>query len=224
VPSAPNADTLKIILSARVGPKAVTKQGITWGKQRYFANELISYIGRSVEVRRDEDDLGALFIFDSDGRYLCTAINHERSGFSEREFAMEYACQQKKWEKDAKAELRRVRAGVSIETLKQSALRRDAELAGKLITLPAPVATVQATAPQPVRNAEPATIHHLPAPRTNGDIAARVARTEQLLADHASGHVIDPNGLALAQAFVTGPAYRAFKMQNSDTKQGSETA
>jgi putative transposase len=224
VPVAPNADTLKIILSARVGPKAVTKQGITWSKQRYFANELISYIGRTVEVRRDEDDLGALFIFDGDGTYLCTAVNHERSGFSEREFAMEYARQQKTWEKDAKAELRRVRAGVSIETLKRSVLRRDAELAGKLITLPAPVATAQATTPQPVRNAEPATIHHLPAPRTNGDIAARVARTEQLLADHESGHVIDPSSLALAQAFVTGPAYRAFKMQNSDNNKGSEHA
>ena len=219
----PPIDRLKQVLTAFVGNRQIGKKGLRWNGASYWCAELAGWIGRSVHVRRDEDELGVLLVFDGEGRFIGEAVNHERSGLSEREFAMAGRSHQRALDKLQKAERRALQRAFSPEEARLAILRRDAESAGKLVTLP--VAPAPRSVEQPANGgfnrASPplhsATILALPAPKAAGDVATRAARSEQLITAHAEGHDVDPNALALAQAFVTGTTYRAFKAHNQIT-------
>ncbi|MFV3496931.1 hypothetical protein ACNJE5_21385, partial [Mycobacterium tuberculosis] len=71
-----------------------------------------------------------------DGQYIATAVNAERSGLSEERFAVEARRQQAAWMAEQRAELRAKRRDFSFERARDDLLRRDAEAAGKLATLP----------------------------------------------------------------------------------------
>ncbi len=89
---APSADELRIVLSAHVGTRKVGKRGIEWKRGRYWSPALVDFIGQDVMVRRDEDELGELMIFDADGRFIDIAVNHQRAGMSEERFALAAAA------------------------------------------------------------------------------------------------------------------------------------
>ena len=216
----PPVDRLKQVLTAFVGNRMIGKKGLLWNGGSYWCAELAGWIGRNVHVRRDEDELGVLLVFEGDGRFIGEAVNHGRSGLSEREFAMAARHHQRALDKVQKAETRAMQRAFSPEEARLAILRRDAEAAGKLVTLPVAsrieqpaIEGFKVVAPQ----VQSATVHALPAPRTQGDIAARILRSEKLIADHAEGHEVDAGALALAQAFLTGPMCRAFKAQNEQT-------
>lgn len=210
--AAPCEDTLRIALSALVGRARVGKRGVQWKRGRYWSAALAAWVGRMVQVRRDEEDLGALFVFDEDGRFIDTAVNAHRSGLSEEAFAAAARAQQATYMNAARADVRAAQSRFGFEQARDQLLRRDAEAAGKLVALPRPVEP--RVTPQLASFEVPPvapTVLRLPvaAPRQDpGALEERVARAEQLVADAAAGCEVDPKQLEWARAFVTGPAFR----------------
>lgn len=202
----PGRDRLLIALSAFVGAMVVGKRGVQWKRGRYWAPELAAYVGRPVSVRRDEDELGELFIFDETGQFICKALNAERSGLSEEAFAIEARRNQAAFMNKARAELRQKQSRFRFEDARDALLRRDAEAAGKLTVLPRP--TAERSTPVLDSLAEPTP---LPQPIDPNVVASRVARADRLLALAADGHDVPADELAWAEAFARGPAYAGFK-------------
>lgn len=217
VPSAaaPAENTLRIALSKQEGPMMVTKRGVRWRNGRYWSAALAPWIGRMVQVRRDEEDLGALFVFDEDGRFIDTAVNAMRSGLSQQAFAAAAKANQAAHMKEVRAVIREKQRRFSFDKARDALLRQEAEAAGKLVALPRP--TVERSTPQidsfqtahapvPITSAPKAS-----APQSTAAVSERAARAERLIADHDAGHEVDAQQLAWARAFVAGPTYAAHR-------------
>lgn len=222
--SAPSEDVLKIALSALVGSAKVGKRGVQWKRGRYWAAALAPFVGRQVIVRRDEDDLGALFIFDEDGNFIDTAVNHERAGLTEEQFALEAGRQQRAFMNEARAELRTKQRRFTFEDARDGILRRDAEEAGKLVSLPLPTRTGStpqldsiANAPQPelpsAASIEDAVRRTTPkAKKPELSAAQKVAWVDQILEADRVGAAVDPDELQRARLYAGSSAYRAEKV------------
>lgn len=222
--AAPPANQLLIALSAYVGASLVGKRGIQWKKGRYWSSALVPFIGRSVMLRRDEDDLGALFVFDEDGRYIDTAIDHERAGLSEREFAMAARRHQEQHMKPAREELRAKMRAFDFTKARDTLMRQEAERAGILVSLPRP--TVERTStqldslaplpPTPMPSAAElarAEARFTRPPRVaDTPIATKVADADTILAAALAGETVDPTELRRARAYAASTEYRAEKM------------
>jgi putative transposase len=209
--AAPDREVVARALTAFVGNLIVGKRGLRWKGGRYWSAELAPFIGKAVHVRRDENDLGALLVFDDADQFIGTAINHERSGLGEQEFAMAARRHQAAHEKRAKADVKAAMRRYPIERARGELLRADAVAAGRLAVLPTPESNVQKTQ----KNA-PATVHRLPnasTPSSHDQVAARVERAEWLIAQATEGHEIAENELAWAKAFVAGATYQWAKAE-----------
>lgn len=222
--AAPSEDVLKIALSAFVSHATVGKRGVQWKGGRYWAPALAAFMGQQVQVRRDEDDLGALFIFDADGHFIDVAVNHERAGLSEQEFAEAARRQQAAVMNQQRAELRDKKRAFSMEEARDALLRSDAEAAGKLRHLPLPTTkewTPQvesiAAAPEPtmpsaaeIERAFAQTAPVAAAPAI--PISDRVRDADRVLAAADRGEQVDPTELQRATLFASSNAYRAEKL------------
>lgn len=219
---APEADVLRMALSKAEGDYTVGKRGVNWRGGRYWSPALAAHVGRQVHVRRDEDDLGALLIFDEARRFIDVAINHARAGLSEVEFATIARNQQARWMADARAEVRSKQKRFKLEDAVQARLRADAEAANKLITLPRPTAafstptldSLKAPAAPEVRTDEElqraaARIAPKTAART---VADKIAECDAILAAAARGEAVDDATLRRARAYEGSSEYRAEKM------------
>lgn len=224
---APDEGTLKLLLSALVGQAQVTKRGITWKKGRYWTAPLAGYVGCTVILRRDEDDLGALYVFDEDQRYIGTAVNAERSGLSDRDFAVEARRQQAALMNAQRAEMREKKRKFSFEDARSALLRRDAEEAGKLVTLPvrtvehqtaaiASIADAPATLPSPAEVEIAQARYPAPSASAPRTFEERMAEADRIMADHAAGRPVDPEALSRARVFTSSHEYRAEKMLTAD--------
>lgn len=176
-------------------------------------------------VRRDEDDLGALFIFDLDGRYIDTAVNAGRSGFSDEAFAREARRDQQVFMTAARKELRGKVRDFSFEDARDRLLRRDAEAAGKLTTLPVPTRERTTTMLESTRAlpAAPDSIHLPEATRQLASpmrraltVPERIAETDRILAAHGTGQEVDADDLKAARLFASSAEYRADKLIQAD--------
>lgn len=223
--AAPDEGALKLALSAFVAVATVTKRGITWKKGRYWAAPLAAFVGRQVQLRRDEGDLGELFVFDADGRYIATAVNAERSGLSDQQFAVQARRQQAEWMAQARADIRAKQKAFRFEDARDALLRQDAEAAGKLVTLPVrsePLSTpMLASIPDPMPDlpsapALDAAVARTRRPRPAASPEERIAETDRLLALHAAGQPVDPEALRAARLHAQSSEYRADKILRAD--------
>ncbi len=219
---APDAETVRRALSAFVANSTITKRGLRWKKARYWCPELAAYMNKTVHVRRDEDDLGALLVFDEDHNFIGTAVNYERAGTSEKAFALAARQNQKSHEKQINAFMRDVKRQFPIERASEALRRQDALEAGKLAVLPAralpaalPPANPETQQQQRTASVIPLTAAINPALQSADKLAARVARCETLIARAKAGHEVPAEDLALANAFVAGAAYKAFKAEEA---------
>ncbi len=76
------------VLNVMVGlseVKRVTKKGIRVQNIYYTASELWEFVGQSVIVLTD-DELGRVYVYDSEYNYICTATNEEFEGKSRAEY------------------------------------------------------------------------------------------------------------------------------------------
>lgn len=222
---APPEDALKLALSAFVTVATVTKRGVRWKNGRYWSPALSAWMGRQVQVRRDEDDLGALFIFDEDGRYIDTAINHERAGVTEQQFALHMRRRQEQHMADARADLREKSRQYNVDEAVRGILRSEAELAGKLTHLPpahSPASTPMLDsvageiAPSPENAGRGADIIQLPTASPAMTPFERVEHTDRLLAAAERGEAVDPDALRAAQIHATSNSYFSTKVVNGD--------
>lgn len=218
--AAPHADVLRMALSALVGQRTVGKRGIQWQGGRYWASGLAEWVGREVIVRRDEEDLGELLIFSPDGLFIDAAINHERSGLSETEFAVAAREQQQRWVSEQKADLKARAKGYTFEKARDALLRRDAEAAGKLTHLPLPTQPhstptmdtlsegARTATPQPEPRTRAATAAIIAMPRS---AAQKVAEADAIIAAADAGQDVDADELRRARLYATSSEYRAHR-------------
>lgn len=216
---APDEGTLRLALSAFVANQVVGKRGITWKRGRYWAAGLSAWMGRTVMVRRDEDDLGALFIFDEDGRYIDTAINHERAGMSEQQFAMQARMAHERFMASQKESLREMRRKFDIDAARDKMLRDEAEAARRIVHLtrtadPASTPMIDSVAPQapvPVPGATTAEVVRLPTPPMLTPFE-QMAQTDATLAAADRGETVDPETLGKARIHATSDQYISTKL------------
>lgn len=221
---APSADELRIVLSAHVGIRTVGKRGVEWQRGRYWSPALVDFIGQPVMVRRDEDELGELMIFDEAGRFIDIAVNHQRSGMSEEQFALAARRDQEAHIRQARAELLEKKRRFTIEDARDKLLRHDAEKAGRLVTLPGALADAPSDTVRSIRQRpEPATPtadelaaleqravpKPMPAARSVED---KIAEADGLIAAAHRGEAVDQERLRWAQAYATGSEYRTAKV------------
>lgn len=228
---APDDGTLKLALSAFVANATVTKRGIRWKNGRYWAAGLAEWMGRQVQVRRDEDDLGALFIFDEDGRYIDTAINHQRAGMSEQQFALQARRTYEKHMADARADLREKMRRHDIDAARDALLREEAETARRIVHFARPgeapstpmidsvVERDTAPAPSP-RSARPASAEVLPLPTAalpNAETPFdRMARTDAILTAAERGEAVDAEALRQARIHAASDNYISTKLATGE--------
>ncbi|WDF73496.1 DDE-type integrase/transposase/recombinase [Novosphingobium sp. KACC 22771] len=213
---------LKLALSAYVGTAMIGKRGVRWKNGRYWSPCFVEWMGKPVVLRRDEDDLGELFIFDGDGNYIDTAVNAERSGLSEQQFAMAAQRQMATYMSQAKAEVRAKQKQYSYEAARDKMLRDEAEAAGKLIHLPGPAVqhvspTIASMADKPAPVAvQPGRLDEVmrktqPAP-TARTVPQKVAEADAILAAKARGEGVEAEALRRAELYAGSSEYRAHKM------------
>lgn len=134
--AAPDENVLRLAMSALVGVRKIGKRGVVWQGGRYWSAACAPYMGREVIVRRDENELGQLFLFDLDNNYIDTVSDPTRLGLSQAEAARLATQQQNAFMNTAKAELREKQRRYNFGRMRDELLRRDAENAGKLVHLP----------------------------------------------------------------------------------------
>lgn len=219
LPRAPaSAEVLRMALSALVGTRTVGKRGVLWQQGRYWSATLSAWVGRQVVVRRVEDELGELLIFSPEGLFIDVAVNHERRGLSQAEFAIEAKAHQSKWVSDQRASIKKSAGDFTFEDARNKLLLRDLEDAGKLVSLPLPTqphtnAAIEAlaggagsAAPQPVarERSTPATI--LPMRKSP---AQKMREADAIIARADTGEAVDADELRRARLYVTTSEYRA---------------
>ena len=228
--AAPSEAVLTLALSALVGPRKVTKRGVAFEHGRYWGSACAAKMGQTVIVRRDEDDLGELFLFDEDGTYLGNAVNHERSGLSQQEFT-EWANRQQKAEMDQQArELRANKKRNDPSVARAAILRENAEAAGKVINFPTPTIphstpaldSMREIPPAPIAAATRATLDAIAAQpvtltRLPSTPRQKIAEADALIAAAAVGQPVDPAELAAARLYATSSEYRAWTLVDSAT-------
>lgn len=221
--AAPSPALLKIALSAYVGVATVGKRGVRWSNGRYWSAALAPWLDRQVVLRRDEDDLGALFVFDLDGNFIDTAVNHERAGVSQQQFAMAARQHVGAHLAKQKAELRNSKKGFSIEKAIDRMLRDEAEAAGRLAHFPMPTRAdatpamdsighaVAPAACAPAAPAKPAITATAISPTAQSP-AEKVAQADAVIDAASRGEAVDPDMLARARLYVGTSEYRAQKI------------
>ncbi|OHC96611.1 MAG: hypothetical protein A2792_19750 [Sphingomonadales bacterium RIFCSPHIGHO2_01_FULL_65_20] len=222
---APDEQTLTKALSALVGPRVVGKRGIVWNGGRYWSADCAAYMGRAVIVRRDEEDLGALFIFDAEDRtFIGTAVNVQRSGLSEQEFARQARADQAQLLKVQRAELLAKQKRFKPEQAALNVLMADAQAAGKLSTLPvarnarddaAGADQTRAAPAEPKRTRKASTKGQADGAATSWaakSTAEKVAYVDAILAAYGRGEAVDPAELDWARGFTSHPTYLTEKI------------
>lgn len=219
--AAASEDVLRLALSALVGQRNVGKRGVQWKGGRYWSAALAPWVGRDVIVRRDEDDLGQLFIFAPNGEFIDIAVSAMRAGLSEAEFARAAHEAQDSFMRQARADLRSKSKGFTFEKARDRVLRDNAEAAGKLVhfapqTQPHSTPTIASltdaattAAPVPTAAERPAAASIIPLPKSP---AQKVREADDIIARAAAGDLIDADELRRAQLYATTSEYRAQRM------------
>jgi len=218
---APSPQILKMALSAHVGNYVVGKRGIQWRHGRYWSPALIPYLGRRVEVRYDEDDIGEILVFAEDGRFIDAAVNYDRQGTAETD-VIKARAKQARQENEERARVRRNQKALNIDELMRRQLERDAEAAGKLAYLPRPTVphstpTLDSMrdAPEPALPSE-AEIARVRArvvalPKAEPTVADKVAAADRLMQSADAGDLVDDAALVRARRYAASSEYRAHK-------------
>jgi transposase InsO family protein len=126
---------LDALLCEVAGVRTVTKKGIRYEHHDYVAPELVEHTGREVQLRRDADDIGRLYVYDLQGQYLCMAQAHALLGISRQEVAAVAKAHARGWLADQKAELRAAKQAVK-RNIAEAVLEHRIAEAEKVTALP----------------------------------------------------------------------------------------
>jgi len=114
----------------------VTKKGIRVDGRYYVTEELAGLSGESVRVKLDPADLGTIYVFGEDGKFLCVAIDQLRLGHNRAEVAAKTRALQKQIISEGSRELRKIAKQQATRTIHTEILEHREGLIANIIELP----------------------------------------------------------------------------------------
>lgn len=175
-----NERTLDVLLSEPGGTRTITKVGIKLNGGTYIHAELAAHSGQQVNVFYDEADIGRIYVYTTDGEYLCTAEDPSITGVSRQDVAERAKQIQKDAAQEERRRLKQAAAKVTKRDVAQQILshRADQESANTVRTFPRPsiehtsAGLVAAAEPQKPQNNLPAWFDKTAAAKELQSIAA----------------------------------------------------
>ncbi len=145
---------LDVLLQPMARPNTVHKRGLRIDKAWFCAGELGPLVGQLVQVRRDPSDVGRVWVFDGDGRFVCTAICPARTGVSRAEIAARATALYREALKEGRAALREAKKAADTSQMAEEILAERLRQRANVVPLrPAEEATTVHTTPE-LRGAE----------------------------------------------------------------------
>ncbi len=135
-----NERALDILLSTTSGDglRMVTKKGVAIDNAYYDSNDLVLYIGKQVKVLYAEGDWSKVYIFTTDGSFICEAYCPDRSGISRSEVASAKKALQKKVIADSKKIIRNYSKKYMVDHLADELINQKIEQNPNLLAFPKP--------------------------------------------------------------------------------------
>lgn len=100
---------LDVLLAPIAGHRTVTKKGIRVENGLFIAPQLGDLVGETVECRQDPADAGRIYVFTTDGKFVCIAEDPDRTGVSRDEIAAAAKRHAQARLKERRTELRSLR-------------------------------------------------------------------------------------------------------------------
>lgn len=229
-------DVLLLPAPGGEGLRRVTKKGIRLEGAHYDHPQLGGMEGRDVLVRLDEADVGAIYVFELDGPFVCRALCPEIAGVSRRDVALGRKRRQQAVVAEGKKMLREAARKANTrdiaqeildsrraEAAKVQALPRGGEQYSTAALLEAGLAAraTDAPAPMPVTPDETARLEAIAAELEQARPAPELPEVRFERAMHMLG--MQERGEALAhederwlKSYVQTPEYRGFRMLYDD--------
>ncbi len=220
------------------GTRRVTKKGIRLDGALYDHPALGGLEGRDVLVKLDDADVGAVYVFELDGPFVCKAVCPEITGVSRRDVALARKRRQLTVIAEGKAMLRQAAKGAAVKDIAQEILAARSASAARVQALPRPAeawetpalaeagfaarasdAPAGLTGEQEARlaEAEERLSRELglaaPAPETP---EIRFGRAMHLLEMVRKGAPVDAQKLAWLHSYATTPEFKGFKRLYDD--------
>jgi hypothetical protein len=99
------------------GARSVMKSGVRLEGAEFIAPELAGRTGERVRIRLDPEDLGRVYVFTDDWRFLCVAECPERTGISRAEVAGRAAARMKALDREVAALKRRAKKAITTDDI-----------------------------------------------------------------------------------------------------------
>lgn len=127
---------LDALLAPIAGTRTVSKKGIRLDGHLYISHELPLHTGRQVTLRRDEADIGRVYVYDAEhGEFLCIAECPEITGISLQEAATAAKRFQKRFQAEQHKEYQRFKRHVR-ENVAEVVLEHRIAESEKITALP----------------------------------------------------------------------------------------
>lgn len=211
------------------GTRRVTKKGIRLDGGLYDHPALGGMEGRDVLVKLDEADVGAIYVFDLDGPFLCRALCPEIAGISRRDVAIARKRRQQVVMAEGKAMLREAARNANVKDIAQEILADARAEAAKVQALPrraeswetpalaeAGLAARATDGPAPMSQESEeqlaaqtaALVAEMVAPRPVAEtMEIRYGRALRLEKALATGQAVDPAALRWLHGYQSSPEY-----------------
>lgn len=98
---------LDVLFAPVAGLRRVGKEAIRVEGAHFWHNDLALYMGKDVYVRLNPDDMGRIYVFDTDHTFICEAVNYDRLGADRAEVAAAAKAIQKKVISEELAEIKK---------------------------------------------------------------------------------------------------------------------
>lgn len=133
-----NVRALDILLAEAPGSggtRVVAKDGVKVGRVFYISDSLPE-TGTTVRVKLDKTDLGTIYLFDVDGKFLCVAQDPQRTGIDRAETASTIKNRQKKLMREGSKELRKLTREQALDEINEEILEYREDKIANIIELP----------------------------------------------------------------------------------------
>ncbi|HEY1685525.1 MAG TPA: Mu transposase C-terminal domain-containing protein [Tepidisphaeraceae bacterium] len=177
-----SADLLDLLLMRQSKPVKVTRNGVTWNHLRYGQHDaqLRRMLGKEVYLRIDESNVGRVFVWTLEGRFICEATANIRvaANAPHQELAAAIALKRKTNRIDAERRRSGLRINPDMGEVMEVVRRQNLEAAA-------------ASSPPPNPDGGPASIKMIRSPMEADMDNFRAARDRQPLRKAVGGEGID---------------------------------
>lgn len=129
-------DLLLAPIASGEGWRTVTKKGLRVDSGQFIAPELALYIGKQVFVRHDPSDMGLIYVYDDQQKFVCEALDPERRGIDRNEVSAMAKAKQSADMKEKTAEIKRIARGIKPEHMINDYLHHHIEESKNVTSFP----------------------------------------------------------------------------------------